>query len=196
MRNRRVPGGLPVTLLFIAINLVVFAYSASQAGSLNIDAGTLVDLGGNFSPLVQRGEYWRLFTSLFLHGDGQHILFNMYSLFIMGGALEPVLPKWKFLLLYLGSGLGGSLLSYLQHTAVVSIGASGAIFGLLGVLIGYALLHRELFARGTLFQLLFIAGINLVWGFQPGSGIDNFGHLGGLATGFALSFLIKPGRRY
>lgn len=187
--------GIGVTVFFIVINILVFAVSAWFSESLSIHPVVLVFLGGNYKPLVLEGEYYRLFTAMFLHGDIQHLAFNMYSLWALGSNLEIMMPKWKYIILYLVSGLGGSVLSHLMMGDIVSIGASGAIFGLLGALIGYVMRNREMFRRGALMNLLVIAGINLAWGFQPGSGIDNFGHLGGLITGFLLSLIIKPGRR-
>lgn len=187
--------GIGVTVFLIVINVMVFAVSAWFSESLSIHPVVLVVLGGNYKPLVLEGEYYRLFTAMFLHGDIQHLAFNMYSLWALGSNLEIMMPKWKYVILYLVSGLGGSYLSHLMMGDIVSIGASGAIFGLLGALIGYVMRNREMFRRGALMNLLVIAGINLAWGFQPGSGIDNFGHLGGLITGFLLSLIIKPGRR-
>lgn len=194
-KQRAKSGGMGITMLLIAVNIVLFLFSAWLSESLNISGLVLIFLGGNFKPLVLEGEYYRLFTSMFLHGDIQHLAFNMYSLWVLGGVIERLLPKWKFIILYLVSGLGGSYLSHLMQEDTVSIGASGAVFGLLGALIGYAVTHRDMFRKGALMNLLVIAGINLAWGFQPGSGIDNFGHLGGLAAGFLLSLFIKPGRR-
>lgn len=192
---KRGTSGIGVTMFLIVVNVILFGVSAWLSGSLNIHPIILVFLGGNYKPLVLEGEYYRLFTAMFLHGDIQHLAFNMYSLWALGSNLERMMPKWKYVILYIVAGLGGSYLSHRMMGDIVSIGASGAIFGLLGALIGYVMKHREMFRRGALMNLLIIAGINLAWGFQPGSGIDNFGHLGGLITGFLLSLIIKPGRR-
>ena len=186
---------MEITYSLIAINIVVFLYTAWLSNSFNINSRVLIYMGGNFKPFVEMGQYWRFFTAMFLHGDLTHVGFNMYSLWALGSTVERILPKWKYLTLYILTGLGASFLSHLMHGNVVSIGASGAIFGLLGALIGYVIVHRDMFRNGALFNLLIIAGINLAWGFQPGSGIDNYGHLGGIITGFLLSFIIKPGRR-
>ena len=192
---KRGTSGIGVTMFLIVVNVILFGVSAWLSGSLNIHPIILVFLGGNYKPLVLEGEYYRLFTAMFLHGDIQHLAFNMYSLWALGSNLERMMPKWKYVILYIVAGLGGSYLPHRMMGDIVSIGASGAIFGLLGALIGYVMKHREMFRRGALMNLLIIAGINLAWGFQPGSGIDNFGHLGGLITGFLLSLIIKPGRR-
>lgn len=187
--------GREVSAVFLLINGLVFLLSAWLSKSLTINSLVLIILGGNFRPLVEQGEYWRLFTAMFLHGDILHLLFNMYALWALGGTLEKILSKPKFLSLYILSGLGGSVLSTLMLDNTVSIGASGAIFGLVGALIGYVIKYRNMFRQGALTNLLFIVLINLAWGLQPGSGIDNFAHLGGVITGFLLSFVIKPGRR-
>lgn len=187
--------GREVSAVLLIINGLAFLFSAWLSQSLNINSLVLIILGGNFKPLVEQGEYWRLFTAMFLHGDILHLMFNMYALWALGGTLEMILSRPKFLGLYLLSGLGGSVLSTMMLDNTVSIGASGAIFGLVGALIGYVIGHRDMFRQGALRNLLFIVLINLMWGLQPGSGIDNFGHLGGVISGFLLSFIIKPGRR-
>ena len=192
---KRKTEGLGVTVTLIVINVLVYLFSAWLSESTNINYYVLIFLGGNFKPLVLQGQYYRLFTAMFLHGNIQHLAFNMYSLYALGSNLERMMPKWKYLVLYLVAGLGGSLLSHLLMGDIVSVGASGAIFGLLGALIGYVLRYREMFRSGALMNLVIIAGINLAWGFQPGSNIDNFGHLGGLISGFLLTFVIKLGRR-
>lgn len=188
--------GKEITIGLMAINIIVFLISAWMSKSLDISILALVQLGGSVKALVAEGEVWRLFTSMFLHGSISHLAFNMYALWIYGNVLESVLKKWQYLLLYFLTGIAGAVLSYFtMDLRTVSVGASGAIFGLLGVLIGYTLTMKGLFRKGALTQLLTIALINLVLGFTPGSGIDNFAHLGGLVAGFILSIIIKPTRR-
>lgn len=196
MTSIRRTRGVQLTLLIIAINFAIYLYTAFLSKDLSIDVDVLIKLGGNTKHLVEEGELYRLFNSMFLHGDFSHIAFNMYAIFLYGSLLEPMIGKWKYLLLYLVSGLAGSLLSHRMHDYyTVSIGASGAVFGLLGALIGYALFEKGLFRKGALPQLVFVALLNLLWGFQPNSGIDNFAHLGGLLAGILISLILKPARR-
>ena len=134
---KRKTKGLEITATLIVINVLVFLFSAWLSKSTSINYIVLIVLGGNFKPLVLEGEYYRFFTAMFLHGNLQHLAFNMYSLYALGSNLERMMSKWKYISLYLVAGLGGSYLSHLMMGDIVSVGASGAIFGLLGALIGY-----------------------------------------------------------
>jgi membrane associated rhomboid family serine protease len=128
------------------------------------------------------GEWYRLLTSMFLHGSILHILFNMYVLVVLGPTLERILGHGRFLLLFILSGLGGSIASYwLSAPNTFSVGASGAIFGLMGALL---VAGRRL--RFDVTMVLILIGINLAIGFIF-SGIDWRAHLGGLLTGAALA---------
>lgn len=127
-------------------------------------------------------EWYRLLTSMFLHGSILHILFNMYVLVVLGPTLERILGHGRFLLLFILSGLGGSIASYwLSAPTTFSVGASGAIFGLMGALL---VAGRRL--RFDVTMVLILIGINLAIGFIF-SGIDWRAHLGGLVTGAALA---------
>lgn len=184
----------PVTYVLIALNVMMYLYTVFQSKSLTIDPIVLLVNGANFKPLVQNGQYYRLLTSAFLHADITHIAFNMYSLYILGQSVEALTGKLKYIVLYLLAAVGGGYLSF-KMSAGFSVGASGAIFGLLGVLIGWALTRRDIFRRGALMNMVIIAALNLSWGLRPGSGIDNYAHIGGLITGFILSFILTPDRR-
>ena len=128
------------------------------------------------------GQWWRLFTSVFLHYSVLHILFNMYVLWVIGPDLERVLGHLRFLVLFVVAGFGGAVASYwLSPSNTVSVGASGAIFGLMGAVfvVGKAL-------RADVNQVLVLIGINLAIGFVI-SGIDWRAHIGGLVTGAAVA---------
>lgn len=129
------------------------------------------------------GEWWRLFTSEFLHGSLLHIGFNVLVLVSVGPALERALGHVRFLAVYLLAGLGGAIASYsFSSPLTVSVGASGAIFGLMGALV---VAGRSL--RVDVTQVLVLIGINLVIGFVPGTNIDWRAHVGGLVTGAATA---------
>lgn len=131
-------------------------------------------------------EPWRMITALFAHSQGSifHILLNMYSLFVFGPIMERLLGRWRFLALYLISGFGGSVaVLWLAPTSAV-VGASGAIFGLLGA---FFVIQRRL--GGNNIQLLIVIAINLVIGFMPGFQISWQAHLGGLIAGAAVALI-------
>jgi membrane associated rhomboid family serine protease len=134
---------------------------------------------------------WRMLTSVFLHGGIFHILFNMYALFIFGRLLEQMLGRWRFLALYLLAGFGGSVaVDLLAPSGQAVIGASGAIFGLMGA---FFAIQRRLGSNST--QLLILVGINLVIGFIPGFNISWQAHIGGLITGALIGAIYFATRR-
>jgi rhomboid protease GluP len=130
-----------------------------------------------------------------LHAGILHAGFNLYALYIIGPQAEAIFGRRRFLTVYLVSGMGGVLASYLL-TAEVSVGASSAIFGLIGALLIFFYRHRKAlgeFGRRGLVNLLVVAGINLVLGLSPG--IDNWGHIGGLLAGALLALVLGPDLR-
>jgi rhomboid protease GluP len=153
----------------------------------------LVQLGANVTLLVAGGQYWRLFTSMFLHVGILHLLFNGYALAVIGADLERLLGWGRFLVLYLLSGLFGSLASYAFNRGI-SAGASGAIFGLIGGLAAFFALHRQqlgTWGKQRLANIAFLIVLNLFLGFTL-PGIDNMAHLGGLLSGFSLGWALAP----
>jgi rhomboid protease GluP len=193
---RRVSYAVPlsqpvVTWVLLAIIAIVFAVETVSGGSTSTEV--LVRLGAKVPSLIAAGEYWRLFTSMFLHVGLAHIFFNGYALLIIGTELERLFGWARFLAVYLLSGLFGSLASY-ALVPNLAAGASGAIFGLVGALAAFFLLHRERLGKwggARLGNIAFLIVINLFFGFtQPG--IDNLAHLGGLLSGFGLGWAVAP----
>ena len=181
-----------ITPIIIAICVLVFI-AMYIWGRGSEDTITLLMFGANFRPLVQAGEVWRLATSMFLHIGIIHLLVNMYSLLIIGRQLESFLGKWKFLIVYLGSGILGSLLSVVIHSSI-SAGASGAIFGLLGSLLYFGYHYRLYLGTVLKTQVIPIIIINLLIGFMV-PGIDNFAHIGGLVGGYLITMAVGiPGK--
>ena len=166
-----------VTISLIAINVLVYAYM--------LLFGQYENMINNFAVygpyIVRYNEYYRLITGIFLHGDILHLLFNCYALFVIGSQIENFMGKTKYLIIYFVSGLTGSLLSILL-TKGVSIGASGAIFGLMGSLLYFGYHYRVYLGTVLKSQILPLIVINLIIGFAS-SGIDNFAHIGGLIGG-------------
>ncbi len=154
----------------------------------------LVLLGANFRPLVKEGQVWRFFTSMFLHIGFQHILFNAYALFIFGAETERIFGRTRFLVIYVLSGLFGSLASFAFSGATISAGASGAIFGIIGMQAAYFFRYRDLlgtFGRSRLINVGIIAAINIFFGLSM-PGIDNWAHMGGFISGALIAFKFMP----
>jgi rhomboid protease GluP len=173
----------------------MYVLSCLLSGSLmQPDLGALILLGAKENTLVRQGEYWRLITATFLHANLIHIFFNGYALFALGPESERIYGTGRFLALYFLAGLGGSVASYL-FSPVPSVGASGAIFGLIGGLGIFFYLSRAAlgeFARTQVQSMVAIAMINLIIGFASPGVIDNWGHLGGLVAGVAAGAALAP----
>ena len=169
-----------ITYMLIAINIILYIVPI---------------LFGNYTSLVNRfcvygdairsGEYYRLLTGIFLHGSIIHLGFNCYALFVLGSQIENFFGKFKYLIVYLFSGLIGSLFSIIFNS-YASIGASGAIFGLMGSLLYFGYHYRVYLGNVIKSQIIPLIVLNLVLGFVL-SGIDNFSHIGGLIGGSIIS---------
>jgi rhomboid protease GluP len=191
-----------VTIAIIAANVAVWLVTlALGASPIEPSSEWLIEHGGNLGAVTLDGEPWRLFTSMFLHIGVMHLAMNMIGLMTGGQLVERLFGRLGFATIYLISGLVGSLASALRPVGVVSVGASGAIFGVLGAHVAYYALHRERLdqriARDSI-GLLVVVAYNLVLGFTT-PGIDMRAHLGGLAAGFlcglALELRLVPGAR-
>jgi rhomboid protease GluP len=147
--------------------------------------------GMKINEYIAAGQVWRLFTPMLLHGSILHIGFNMYALIVLGSDVEKRMGHGHYLLLYVLSGFAGNVFSFLLQPNP-SLGASTSIFGLLAAEGVFVYQHRELIvnARGLLQNIFFIAGINFLLGLT--SGIDNWGHLGGLLGGLMFSWFGGP----
>ncbi len=174
--------------------VLVYIISCTLSGSFfQPSNGALALLGWKQNDLIAAGEYWRLLTATFLHGSLIHIFFNSYALFSLGPESERIYGTGRFLILYFLSGLAGSVASYLFSPAP-AVGASGAIFGLIGGLgIFYYLSRQALgnFGRQQVQGMVAIALINLFIGFSV-PGIDNWGHMGGLVGGALAGLALAP----
>ena len=181
-----------VTWVLLAIIVVVFIIETLLGGSTEVDV--LIRMGAKFTPLIAAGEYWRLFTSMFLHIGVMHLAFNGYALFVIGTELERLEGPGRFLAIYLLSGLFGSLASYALSDSLAA-GASGAIFGIIGALAAFFLAHREklgAWASRRLANIGIVLVFNLIWGFSQPGRIDNVAHVGGLLAGFGLGWALAP----
>ncbi|MEC5170441.1 membrane associated rhomboid family serine protease [Glaciihabitans sp. GrIS 2.15] len=182
VRRLAQPGSPIVTYAIMALCVIVFAAEAIT-GQL-VGSGSPIVSALLYYPPYTSIQPWRMLTSLFVHGSILHILFNMYSLFVLGPELERLVGRWRFIALFLLSGLGGSVAVLLSSPGSPVIGASGAIFGLFGA---YFVIARHL--GGNSRQLIIVIVINLVIGFIV-PGIAWQAHVGGLLIGALVAFVL------
>ncbi|HEU0175651.1 MAG TPA: rhomboid family intramembrane serine protease [Blastocatellia bacterium] len=194
----------PVTYALLAANVGVFMLMAIVSGGTE-DRAALIAFGAKTNFLLQSGEWFRLITPIFIHAGLLHLLLNSYALWVVGMQVEKLYGSARFLLIYLLSGVGGVAGSYFGQTFlhkpdVPSVGASGAIFGLFGVLAVFGFRYRRemppAIRRAMTAGVLPVIVINLFIGFSIPF-IDNSAHIGGLLTGAALTLIIPyiaPGR--
>lgn len=175
------------------IGVTVLIYLVQLATRLFLQRDIPAEILEKSNSLIRAGELWRLLTPALLHGPIMHIAFNMYALVALGTGLERYFGRGRFLLLYLLSAFSGNVASFL-FTPVPSLGASTAIFGLLGAQGIFLYQNRKLFAgrfRSAIGNIIFIAAINLfIIGSLPG--IDNWGHIGGLLGGLIFTSFAGP----
>ncbi|OQW86016.1 MAG: hypothetical protein BWK72_19410 [Rhodoferax ferrireducens] len=193
MRSR--PRDAPVTSLLLVLNVVVFLATAVYGGGWwHSNVAVQLALGANFGPATQDGQWWRLFTAMFMHFGVVHLALNAWALWDVGRLVERVYGRLRFTAIYVLSGMAGNLLSLVvQGNQAVSGGASGAIFSLYGALLVFLWRERQqvdrgefrwLFGAASVFALVML-GMGLVI-----PGIDNAAHAGGLAAGALLGTLL------
>ncbi len=179
------------TWVFLGLIVLIWLVMTAAGGSEN--SQVLVRFGMKVNPLIVMGQYWRLLTAMFLHIGLAHLGFNGYALYILGQDVERVFGHVRFLIIYLLAGLFGNLASF-AFNPNPSAGASGAIFGLIGAMGVFWWRYRDAFGpagRRQLYNVVAVVVINLALGLGS-SGIDNWGHGGGLLSGAALGWLLGP----
>lgn len=199
-RPRAVYALLAINVLMYGLSLILSSRLPSQVvidGQMaDSFTAALYYLGAKENTAINAGQWWRLLTPMVLHGSLIHLLFNSWALYAIGMDVERVYGTARFLAIYLLAGLAGSIASYAFNAASLSVGASGAIFGLLGALAAFAYTSRSLIGREAsrmqLGQMATLAVINLGLGFIPGSNIDNSAHIGGLIVGGLVGLAIAP----
>ena len=188
-RGRGDRGVVTATLLLLALTSIV-----SLTALFSTDGQKIYELLWLDKPALAAGEYWRLWSVTLLHGDLLHLGFNMYALYLAGTIVERWYGRFRFLLFYLVFAAAGSTASFVFGGDAPSVGASGAVFGLFGMLLAAGRVHhpvdRE--SRGIMGQLGMLVLINIAFGFLAGGRIDNAAHLGGLAAGLWLGALVPP----
>ena len=175
----------------IIINVVIFLYSAYLSGNLmDIHWYVLYALGAKENIAIVNGEYYRLITAAFLHGGLIHLLFNMYALNALGGLIDRTYGTVRYIIIYLFSAITSSLLSFYMSD-YLSVGASGAIFGLMGAALIFGFREKNKIGKDFLKNILSVVGINIFIGLTQ-SNIDNFGHVGGLIGGLIIALILYP----
>ncbi|MGE0885070.1 MAG: rhomboid family intramembrane serine protease [Blastocatellales bacterium] len=184
----------PVSYLLIAVNVIYYAITSWYG----LEASTLIAFGAKTNALLREGDWYRLVTPIFIHGGLLHLGFNSYALYLNGPLVEKLYGSARFLFIYLLSGIGGVAGSYLwqemtNHPDVPSVGASGAIFGLFGLLAVFGYKYKEEvpenLSKALRSSVLPVIAVNLIIGFSLPF-IDNGAHLGGLLVGALLALLI------
>ena len=181
-------------LLTVTIGIIALTSIVSLTALFATDGQPIFQALWLDKPAVAAGQYWRLWTVTLLHGDLLHLFFNMYALFLAGPIVERWYGRIRFLVFYLACAAAGSTASFVFGGDVPAVGASGAIFGLFGMLLAAGRLHHPVDRQGRALvgQLGMLILINLVFGFASGGTIDNAAHLGGLAAGLWLGALFLP----
>ena len=178
------------TYSIIIINIFIFLLEVFKSRNIiDIDIYTLIEMGAKFNELINYGELYRFITAAFLHGSLIHIFFNMSALNIIGKEVELVYGGKKLLIIYLLSALGGNIFSYIFNSRGISVGASGAIFGLLGAMLVFGIKERHNIGKRYVKNIIQTIGLNAIIGIAIPN-IDNFAHLGGLAIGALVSTVL------
>ncbi|MBE3560499.1 MAG: rhomboid family intramembrane serine protease [Ktedonobacteraceae bacterium] len=184
-----------VTNILIIINIIVYLFTAIVGHNLlEISTDVIATYGGQNTLLIQQtGEYWRILTAMFLHFNLWHIALNMFSLYLIGRVVEVFYGRWRYLLIYLLSGIAGGIVTYFfQAPNTLSAGASGAIFGVFGAMGAFYIVNRRAlgaYGRGMVSQWIFVLAINVALNLSL-AGLSITDHLGGLIAGIILGFLL------
>jgi rhomboid protease GluP len=179
---------MEIVLGIVIVNVLLFVlpFVVNFSGRYPDSFSNFLAMGWKSNVNISQGEYYRLFTSTFLHGDLTHLVLNMLSLWNVSPIILQVFKPTGFIIIYLLSGIAGSFASY-QFNSSPSIGASGSIFGLLGALLAYSLITgQSLILRDILINIVII----VLYSMFINNRIDNFGHAGGLAAGFTIALIL------
>lgn len=187
----------PVTVLLILLNTLIFLIVEFTGGSEN--GQHMLECGAAYAPLIlEQGQWYRVFSSMFLHFGAPHLINNMLVLFVLGQRLEPAVGRLRFLLIYIAGGLGGNFISLFWDMRTgdysVSAGASGAVFAVMGGMIYVIIRHRGRVADLTMKQMLIMAAFSLYFGFAS-EGVDNAAHAGGLLCVFLAAVIFYHPRK-
>lgn len=187
----------PVNLAVVTANILVFVILCILGDTGN--TLFMIEHGASFGPLITEGkEYYRLVSCMFLHFGVEHLFYNMLVLIFLGDVLEKEAGKIRYLIIYFVGGIAGNIVSvwfdYRTRDFVVSAGASGAIFAVIGALVWIVIRNKGKLENYSGKRLILMAGLSVAEGLTT-SGIDNCAHIGGMITGFLLSMLLYRKKR-
>lgn len=189
--NTRYQYNLPTVVTYTLMAICVLAFLADVYFEASGYPGVMLQLGAKCNPAIDGGEYWRLFTPMFLHIGTIHLALNMLSLYIIGRHAERIYGHGRYLLVFLLSGISGNAASYFFNPDAISAGASTSIYGIMGALLVLLIRNRcDSYTKGVAKSLIPMAAINIGYNFVPGSGVDVAGHFGGLACGLVLGAVL------
>ncbi len=175
----------------VLLNIVIFF--VLEALGDTTDSQFMVEHGAMYTPMVLEGQYWRLFSSIFLHFGFEHLAYNMFSLIFLGDILESIVGPVRYLVIYLIGGLGGNALSLFMsvegNVTKVSAGASGAIFAVAGAFFYIAIRNRKRFGKEAMQRLGIMVVLMIMQGLVD-RGVDQSAHMGGMITGFLMGILL------
>lgn len=185
-----------LNLAMVAVNIIVFIVLEILGDTDS--APFMLEHGASYAPMVLEGQYWRLFTCMFLHFGFEHLAYNMFSLLFLGDIIESVMGPVRYLIIYIAGGLGGNLVSLMLSMRsgryAVAAGASGAIFACMGAFLYFALRNRRSFGRGNMRRLGMMVMLMIMQSLVD-TGVDNAAHIGGLLTGAVLAALLYHPRK-
>ena len=186
----------PVNLIIAVANILVFLVLSFLGDTEN--AAFMAAHGASVTAYVEQREYYRLFTCMFLHFGLEHLFYNMLVLIFLGDALEEAVGKVRYLVIYLGGGLIGNVVSVLieiqKGESIVSAGASGAIFSVIGALVFIVLKNHGNLGIYSGKRLVLMAVLSILQS-MTATGVDNSAHIGGFAAGFVLAFLLGAAKK-
>jgi rhomboid protease GluP len=177
------------TYILIGINIIVYAYTSFLSGNIIETSDNVVLAFGQYNPAILNGEVWRFFTAMFVHGSVVHIFGNMFFLLIFGLRAEDMFDIKEYLLIYFLSGLTGGFLTYFVWFNSLSVGASGAIFGVLGATIIYV---RRAIGQSIITALMYAFFLFMI---NTGPNVNIYAHLGGLVTGLLIGYALAATRK-
>lgn len=180
-----------MNLLMIGLNVIVYFVTIKIKSSEN--TAYMICYGASYAPAIRDGEWYRLLTSMFLHYDLEHLLNNMLLLLFIGDWVEGLVGKWKYIVLYLGGGLAGNVLSFLWDIRTgqyyYSVGASGAVYAIIGALLVLLLKNKGRMKDVTASRVGVVLLLTIHHGLQS-AGIDNAAHIGGALGGMLFALIL------
>jgi rhomboid protease GluP len=185
-----------VNMAMVAINIIVFIVLEIMGDTHS--APFMLEHGASYAPMVLEGQYWRLFSCMFLHFGFEHLAYNMFSLIFLGDIIESVMGPVRYLIIYIIGGLGGNIISVMLSMRsgryAVAAGASGAIFACMGAFLYFALRNRSSFGPSHMRRLGMMIMLMIMQSLVD-KGVDNAAHIGGFVSGFILAVLLYHPRK-